>query len=114
MNSKEFIVTVSRYRIYNKVAKNKILDHKIHLIPHESIKKKIVREIERNAYQVGKKVRIKNINEIQRGVIEDVCVDFNLDNFKNYNISLRARCGDKIFKLKLNKKTNLTNSEIEI
>ncbi|HBY69520.1 MAG TPA: hypothetical protein DEG69_18310 [Flavobacteriaceae bacterium] len=113
MRSKEYLSTISRYQIYNKVAKQKILDYKIYLVPKEYVKKKIVREIEKNAYQVGKKIKVKNINETQRGVIEDVCVDFDINNFERYDISLNARCGTKLLNLKLDKKIDISSSEIE-
>ena len=114
MTQKIFMFTVRKYRIRHEVAKQKILDYKIYLAPKESFRKKVIEEIEMYASQIGKKLILNNVGVADEGIVEDICVDFDIAFPEKFSVSLTVNFKGKILYISLDKKTKILKEKIQI
>lgn len=112
MTQKIFMFTVRKYRIRNEVAKQKILDNKIYLAPKESFRRKVIEDIEFYASQIGKKLILNNVGVADEGIVEDICVDFDIAYPVKFRVSLTVNFSGKILYISLDKKTKILKEKI--
>lgn len=114
MSKTEFSYTVAKYRVRNKYAQQKILDHQLYLVPQESVKKKLIEELERCCDYIGKRVRVNNLGSIETGTIIDVAIDCNFQHPQKYKLTMTTKFDKNILNLTLNKKVKCINDTLTI